>query len=355
MTSQRTICCISTVAAFSVLASCGGPSGAAPSVFPVQESSAANSTPLGSVNGEPINFADLSTTAHRRMRDIENETGQRRLHTLWAGIEEVIANRLLTGEAKRRNITVDELRDREIGSKVTPPSDDEVRSFYDDNLAVSGVAFDAAAPHVRSELMAQRFANEERSFIDQLRVKADVRFNLPAPSLPREPVDSGPGPSWGPQNAKVTIVEFSDFQCPYCARASKMLHELRGLYPNDLRIEFRDFPLQQHPQARKAAEAARCADEQKKFWDYHDLLFANPRALESADLLRYAEQAQLNVDEFKLCLASDRPQNAVREAEAAAQKLGIEGTPLIYINGIKLIGLLPLPLVQSLVNRELAQ
>src|SRR5262249_2403115 len=149
--------------------------------------------------------------------------------------------------------------------------------------------------------------------------------------------------------AKVTVIEFSDFQCPYCAQARRMIERLAELYPDTLKVVYRDFPLAQHPQARAAAEAAQCANEQKKFWSYHALLFQNASALEAADLKRYASQADLDVAKFESCIASDRPKMAVAANEEAGRKFGVEGTPAIFVNGIKLVGLLPMPLLQALV------
>jgi protein-disulfide isomerase len=162
------------------------------------------------------------------------------------------------------------------------------------------------------------------------------------------------GPALGPSSAKVTLVAYSDFQCPYCARARKVVEQLHELYPKELRIVFRHFPLAQHAQARPAAEAAECAEEQGKFWPYHDLLFDNPSALAKADLERYATDVKLDPNAFTTCLGSDRPKAVVAAAEAEGKRFGVQGTPALFLNGMKLIGLLPLPLLQALIDKELS-
>ncbi len=310
---------------------------------------------LGLVDGSPVRRQELNKEITARMSDLQNEAAQRQFHLLWAGLEDAIGERLLTKEAAQRNVSVDDLREAEIAAKVAMPTDDEVRKVYDENIASSGLAFDKAAPHIRNQMMSERLELQERAFVEQLREKADVRYALPAPELPRFAIEKGSGPAAGPADAKVTLVEFSDFQCPYCSRASGLVKRLRELYPHALRVEFRDFPLQQHPEARAASEAARCADEQNKFWEYHDALFANQQAQKSEDLERYAEQAKLDIAAFKTCLASGRAGQAVRASEELGRKNGIQGTPAIYINGIKLVGLLPLPLMQALIDRELQE
>jgi protein-disulfide isomerase len=128
---------------------------------------------------------------------------------------------------------------------------------------------------------------------------------------------------------------------------------LKELYPNKIRVIFRDFPLSQHAKARPAAAAAYCANEQSKFWAYHDLLFASAPALGEADLKKAAETVGLDLKAFESCLGSDRPEKAIKLDEDAARKLALDGTPGLFMNGMKLMGVLPLPLMQALVDKEL--
>ena len=308
---------------------------------------------LAIIDGTPLRDQDLSPEVAYRLDEMENESLQRQFHLLWAGVEMAIAKYFLTNEAKARGISVEALREEEVDNHVTMPTEQEIRRFYDRQLAGSGVPFERAEGHIRAELIKERFAAAERSFVDKLRAKSDVRYMIPAPHLPRRPFNPGDGPALGPANAKVVLVVFSDFQCPYCARAGQLIHELHELYPKDLRIAFRDMPLEQHPQARGAAESAHCADEQHRFWEYHDLLFQNQNAQSAEDLLQYAAQVKLNMDQFQACLDSNQPKEAVRSSLNLAKKVGVESTPALYVNGIKLIGLLPLPLLQALIDKEL--
>jgi protein-disulfide isomerase len=342
---------------FSVSLALVGCGASGTTVPPVAAAATASSVPnlLGSIDGAPISQSDLDPDMRAKIDDLSNETQQRRLHLLWVGLEDVVAKRLLTKEARKRGVAVEALREQEILKKVAAPTDEEVQQFYDQNADRIGVDFRTAAPQIRSELAAERARALEHAFVDRLRDRVQVKYNLPVPELPRSKIEAGPGPSWGAKDAKVTIVEFSDFQCPYCARETVIINKLRDLYPKDLRIEFRSFPLVQHSAARGAAEAAVCAHEQGKFWEYHDVLFANSRALGLDDLKRYASDVNLDLNAFASCLASDRPKNAVETSMALGQKLGVEGTPAVYVNGIKLIGLLPLPIMQALIDHELGR
>jgi protein-disulfide isomerase len=337
-----------------LVAGCGGAtsSSAAPTAAPRPATAA---PALGSVDGKPIFEDELDRESRQQIEALDNETAQRRLHLLWAGLEDAVGKRLLAKEAARRGISVETLREQEIFPKVKTPTEEELQQLYDQNAERIGVDYKTALPHLKTQLTAERSRAAERELVDRLREQAQVKYTLPIPAFPRRPVEIGSGPAWGKKEARVTLVEFSDFQCPYCARASVVLRKLKELYPNELRIEFRDYPLPQHAQARGAAEAGRCAEEQGKFWEYHDLLFQNARALESDDLRKYAVQAGIDLPTFNACLASDRPKTAVDTSMSLGQKAGVEGTPALYLDNIKLIGLLPLPLMQALIDAELAR
>jgi protein-disulfide isomerase len=337
-----------------LLAACGGTTtSSAPAAAAPRASAALPS--LGSVDGKPIFEEELDREARQQIEALDNETAQRRLHMLWAGLEDAVGKRLLAKEAARRGISVETLREQEIFPKIKTPTEEELQQLYDQNADRIGVDYKTALPHLKTQLTAERARAAERELVDRLRETSQVRYTLPIPNLPRRNVDIGSGPTWGKKDARVTLVEFSDFQCPYCARASVVLRKLKELYPNELRIEFRDYPLPQHPQARGAAEAGRCAEEQGKFWEFHDLLFQNARALEADDLRKYAVQAGIDLPAFNTCLASDRPKTAVDTSLALGQKAGVDGTPALYLDGIKLIGLMPLPLMQAFIDAELAR
>ncbi|MBN1960123.1 MAG: thioredoxin domain-containing protein [Deltaproteobacteria bacterium] len=309
---------------------------------------------LGSINNTVVYEKDLDPQIIAKLSELHNESEQRRLHLLWLGFEDAISKKLLAQEAQRRKISVEALREQEIFANIEKPSDEEIQEFYDQNADQIGIDFETAGSQIRAELTAQRAREAERAFIDQLRESVEIKYNLPINELPRIKFNAGEGPSWGSRNAKVVIVEFSDFQCPYCARASVILKKLSELYPNDLRIEFRNFPLKQHHAAYEAAKAALCANEQGKFWQYHDLLFANSRALGADDLQRYANEVAIDTDKFSKCLASDRPGHLLEKMAALGQQIDIQGTPAIYLNGIQLIGLLPLPIMQALIDNEIS-
>lgn len=336
------------------LTACPTPEAPPAQPCPTAPSASDDGRVLGVVNGVEIRRRDLSDEIGDELKKITNESKQREFHMLWVAVDEAISDQLLEQEAKRQSLTVEELRDKEIGSRLVMPSDEVIQKIYDNNKDIIDASFEQAAPHIKRQLVEEQLTDLHRAFVARLRNSADVRFAVPAPDLPRFDVDAGNAPVWGNEKAKVTLIEFSDFECPYCGRASQTLKKLRALYPKTLKIVFRDFPLSQHENAKPAAEAAQCAREQGKFWEYHDVLFENARALTAADLKRYAEQVGLDLEAFAACLATDRPKRIVADNAEAARRFGVEGTPALFVNGIKLIGLLPLPLMQAIIDRELS-
>ena len=153
----------------------------------------------------------------------------------------------------------------------------------------------------------------------------------------------------------VTIVEFSDYQCPFCARVNPTLDRIRQTYGDRVKIVFKDYPLPNHPQAPKAAEAARCAGDQKKYWEMHDAMFANQRALEVPALKQTARAIGLNGASFDQCLDSGKWAEAVTAGSELGSKMGVNSTPTLYVNGRAVIGAMPFENFKSIIDEELAK
>ena len=309
---------------------------------------------LAAVDGRAITRQDVPASTRQQLQDLDNETAQRRYQLLWTGVEQAIAQRLLGAEAQRQGTDIANLLQTEVDSKVGTASDAEIHGLYEANRALINVSYEVAAPVLKEQWHTDRVVQLRRALIDRLRQSSSVAYTLPPPNLPRYPVEAAQAPVLGPAQAKITIVEFGDFQCPYSAQARRLLNTVAQQYKDQVRVVFRGFPLSQHPRAQQAAEAAQCAAEQGKFWAYHDLLFDNSEALEPADLKRYASVAELNLDQFNACLASERPAQAVLADRSAGQRFGVAGTPALFVNGMRLQGVLPLPLMQAIIDRELA-
>ena len=174
---------------------------------------------------------------------------------------------------------------------------------------------------------------------------------------PRQPIEvNADDPSIGSASAPVTLIEFSDFQCPFCQRVAPTLKQVKEKYGDKLRVVWKDFPLTQiHPQAFKAGEAGHCAADQGKFWEYHDRLFANQQALQPTDLKKYATDLGLDANAFNTCLDSSRYGERVRDGVAEGSRLGVNSTPTIYINGRVLSGAQPFETFVTMIDEELSK
>jgi protein-disulfide isomerase len=162
-------------------------------------------------------------------------------------------------------------------------------------------------------------------------------------------------PSFGPKNAKVTIVEWSDFECPFCSRVGPTLTKIKENYAKDVRVVFRHQPLPFHPNAKPAAEASMAAHEQGKFWEYHDKLFANQKALDRASLEKYAQELGLNMGKFKAALDSGKYRAVVESDSAAGSAVGANGTPTFFINGRQFVGAQPFENFKAAIDEEIGR
>jgi protein-disulfide isomerase len=305
------------------------------------------------IGGDSITVAELDA----RIKDdlFDQETDGRdpaKLYELRTEkLDELIDERLLEDEAKARGMSADDLAKLEE-SKARPVEQAEIQAFYDQVKArLGGAKLEAVADQIRRRLDAQRRFQARSDFVEGLREKAQVTVSLEPPRIPVE----ASGPSVGPSAAPVTIVEFSDFQCPFCKRAVATVNEIAKRYPDQVRIVFRHFPLDGHALARPAAEASACADAQGKFWPYHDLLFESSPELGQERLRELAGKSSLDLAAFDACLADGRLRARVEQDLAAGREAGVSGTPAFFVNGIPLSGARSVDEFVELIERELAR
>ncbi len=185
--------------------------------------------------------------------------------------------------------------------------------------------------------------------------QGDAPDNAEGPQRVDVSVDDDP--AWGPEDAPITIIEFSDYQCPFCARFRKQTYDrLKEEYGDKIRFVYRDFPLVQiHPEAVPAAIAAHCAGEQGKYWEYHDLLFLGGRDLGRDTYVAYADELGLDIDEFSRCIDEERYLDEIQKDFDDGVAAGVRGTPTFFINGIPLVGAQPFQNFQAVIEQELAR
>jgi protein-disulfide isomerase len=300
------------------------------------------------VGARAITDSELESAAARRLIEVKTREHELKRQAL----EEIVDAELLKQEAARRGVTVDALVDAEVKGKTAPVGEWDLAAYRTAHEAEQKGRSDAeareeAARRLRDERLAQR----RFGFLAELRTRAAPSITL-AP--PRVAVDATGAPSRGPANAPVTIVEFSEFQCPFCRRAAPTLREVEARYKGKVRIVFRHFPLSRHENAPKAAEAADCAQDQGRFWEMHDRLFDNAERLTVADLKEHARAVGLDGAAFDACLDSGRHADRWRRDLADAQSYGATGTPMFFVNGRLISGAQPFVVFARMIEEELA-
>ena len=307
-----------------------------------------DAAPVAIVGGVAIYEKELLPLISQQLHQLRNQEYEVQSKAL----EQIIAEKLLEAEAKKQGLTVEQLLARHMSEVAVVPSDSEVEAFYLGQKDRLGRPLPEVRSHLREALRQIRTQQAREKYVAKLREQAAVTVSL---DPPRMQVDYDSKQARGNPEAPVTIVEFSDFHCPFCKRVQPTLTQLLDRYTGKVNLVFRDFPLGQlHPQARRAAEAARCAQDQAKFWEYHDMLFGQaPKAAED-DLKRYAEQIGLDVGTFEGCLFQSLHHDAVQRDIDEATKLGVTGTPAFFINGRFLNGAQPLEKFVQIIDEELA-
>jgi protein-disulfide isomerase len=273
-----------------------------------------------------------------------------------AALDAIVADLLLTDAAKKKNMSAEAYELEEVGKRVKPVTDAEVVSFFQANVnQMQGRPLEVMAPAISRYLTEQRRVEARQTLITELRKAGpDVRVLIDAPR--RDVEIESTDPSLGRASAPVTLIEFSDFQCPFCQRVAPTLKKLRETYGDKVRIVWKDFPLTQiHPQAFKAGEAAHCAGDQGKYWEYHDRLFANQGQLQPEELKQHAAALGLDAAAFGACLDSSKYGERVRDGVAQGTRLGVNSTPTIYINGRMLSGAQPYETFVTVIDEELAR
>ena len=303
--------------------------------------------PVAIVGGHAIYEEDMLPQLESRIQQLRNQEYELRRQVL----DGLIAQRVVETEAAQRGLSPMELLKQEVDSKVSDPSDDEVRALYNAQKDRINRPFEEVQSQIRDAIKDSKVKDARKQYFDTLRAKTEISVLMKAP---RTTVSFDPARVRGNPTAPVTIVEFSDFQCPFCQRAHSTIKALLTKYDGRVKLAYRDFPLRDiHPNAQIAAEASRCAAEQGKFWEYHDLLFSNPGQLDAPSLKVMALSLQLDGEQFDSCLASGKFRPSIDADLQAGARAGVNGTPGFFINGIFLSGSLPIEEFEKVIDGEL--
>jgi protein-disulfide isomerase len=309
--------------------------------------------PVARIGTEVITAGDLDKSVRGELNEMEQRTYDLRK----AALDQLINQKLVEAKAKVAGKPVDEFLRAELAPKVSEPTDEESRALYERAKAAGQVKdpFDKVKPQIAQFLRRQKSEAVLAQYLEQIRAESKVEVLLP-PYLPAKVEIAATGPSKGPDAAPITIVEFSDYQCPYCSKAESTVKDLLDLekYKGKLRLVYRDYPLPSHNLAPKAAEAGHCAGDQGKYWEMHDRLFAASPKLEVTDLKGYARELKLDEGRFAKCLDSGEKAKVVADHFKAGNDAGVRGTPAFFINGRLISGAQKLEAFTALIDAELA-
>jgi len=310
---------------------------------------AGNKDPLALINDEAIFADEVERPLGAQISKLEEQIYALKRQRL----EGLIQMRLLATEAAKRGLSVPALIEAEVTTKISPVTDQEIETYYQANKAkYPGNNYRET---IRSQLENQRRGARQQAFIQALRAQANIVINLKPPPIYRADVSAGSTPIRGSANAPVTIIEFSDFHCPYCKKVQPTLSRILSEYGDRVRLAYRDFPLDQlHPSARKAAEAARCSNDQGKFWEFHDKLYGGGTDASPETLTRLAREIDMDMVAFQQCLSTGKHRSDIDRDIQEASSLGVTGTPGFFINGRLISGAQPYEGFAQVINEELA-
>jgi protein-disulfide isomerase len=284
---------------------------------------------LAVVNGKQITTGDIETSLRPLIFNVQEQVYALRKQSLDLKINDL----LLTQEAQKKQITARALLETEVTAKVPRVTEAEAQKFYEQNKERISGEFAQTKTQIIQYMQEMKEQEATLAFANRLRQASVVQVNLTAPESPAFQIATDDQPAKGNSNAPVTIVEFTDFQCPSCAQQHPVLEKIVSEFGDRVRLVVRDFPLSQHPHAPKAAEAAEAAREQGKYWEYVAVLFRNQSALEVGKLKQYASELGLDRNRFDASLDSGKFAEKVQRDVLDGDKLGVNGTPTFYING----------------------
>jgi protein-disulfide isomerase len=315
----------------------------APACLAVQPESDGKKDVVAQVSGKNLTMADLQQKEGGKLLQAEYQFYLNRRKAL----EELIDNQLLEDAARKKNISLDQLLNTEIYKDIKDPTEDQLEVYYEgmDTKEPYASIRDEVLNHIR-EL---RRSKARAAFVENLRKEARIDIRLMPPSAD---VNTENAYFTGPKDARVTLLEFADYECPYCQKVNPQVEQLRKEYGDKLQIIYKDFPLPMHHSSEKAAEAARCAGEQGKFWEYHNVLFYS-KQLEVSDLKEHARVLKLDGDRFDTCLDSGNETAAVKKDLEEAKSLGLTGTPSFFVNGHFFSGVVDYAVIRDMVNQQL--
>ena len=320
----------------------------AAAAFPAQSQDTKLKSPVATVEGHAVYEEDLVPAIQPQMMTLRSQEYEIKKKAL----DDLILQKLLENAAKKKGVTAEQLLSQEVDTKVPEPSDAELQGYYMGLRDRTKSSFADIQVQLKRSLKQAMVQQARQDYMKRLRDQGDVVVQL---SAPRVNVAFDPARVRGNADAPITIVEFSDYQCPYCHQVEPTIAAVLAKYGDRVRFAYRDFPLRNiHDHAEIAAEASRCALEQGKFWEYHDQLF-KATSLDKEALVQYARNANVDQQKFESCLTSQKYKTQIDNDIAEGTKAGVSGTPTFFINGISTSGAQQKDTFTRIIDEELTK
>jgi protein-disulfide isomerase len=310
--------------------------------------------PLATIGDEKITLADVRARVGDQLDQLDLQYRQARDKLIGGALDTLVRARLFEAESRKTGRTVEQLVAAELSGNVEP-SETEIKAWFEENQArLGGRTLEQVRPQIAAFLRDQRRAKAATKIENRLRGERHVTVAFQAYRLQFK---NDGAPTLGGKDATVTLVEFSDFQCPYCKLAAPSVKQVAQKFGDKVQIVYRQYPIESlHPFARKAAEASLCANDQGKFWQLHDAMFADQTRLAVNDLKLTARRLGLDGTEFDNCLDSGRHAAQVQNDLKEGQRVGLTGTPTMFINGIIVDGgAVGFSVLEGLIEHELSR
>jgi len=308
--------------------------------------------PLAVIDGQPIYEDQLPAGEVAQLQRMMTQVYGVKMRALHEALDE----KLIQAQAKKKGVSEDDLLQAEVVSKVADPAEEQVRAYYEARPEQKQHPYDEVKDSIRQGMKNVDIQKERRLYAQRLWQQAlnDGELSiLLAP--PKIEIKADTSRMKGDANAPVTIVEFSDFSCPFCRKAEATISAMLAMYPGQVKLSYRDYPLLElHPNAQVAAEASRCAAEQGKFWEYHDLLFAYQDKQSREGLMEDARTLKLDEKQFNECLSSGRYKMQIEQDMQMATRAGIVSTPGFYINDTLVSGAQPAEVFEQIIEKKLS-
>jgi protein-disulfide isomerase len=340
---------LTTAAAFALVSACTDQQAKAKPNFVVKD--APKPGVVAKVGGEEITEEQLIGDDKLDFFDLKKREYELKMDRL----NKLLVDKLVGEEAKKAGMSTDDYVNKKVVGGDIKVSPAEYKKFVAEKHIPESQINPQIKERIESYLQSLKKQDLIQAHIAKLTKGQPVEVYFKKPKM-EVAVDAGNAPAFGPDSAPIKIVEFSDFQCPFCARGADVVHELKKKYGSKVRISFKQFPLPMHKDARPASEAALCVNEQNsdKFWKFHDIAFKKQDKLDSAGLEAAAKESGADVGKFKECVAAKKFADAVQKDMDYGEKIGVKSTPTFFVNGQLVSGAVPIEQFSEIIDDELA-